>query len=369
MLAIEMLPAGHGDALVVEYGAAGEVHQLLVDVGTVHAYDAVRARLLALPDLRYEAFVITHVDEDHIGGAVGLLDDPDLRHRVRDVWFNGYVHSDRGGDVLGPVDGERLTAAIVNGGYAWNRGFEGPVSPAVGGPIVVPSTGHLPTRDLPGGARVTFLSPSGGKLKRMAKVWRDVVAKAGLTPGAGTDRKARAPKPYAKHVPEPTVEQLADLAARTATDGSAANGASIAFVLEYEGARALLAADAHPRTLTSALERFARERGERRARFDLVKLPHHGSRANVTTGLVEAIDTSCYLVSSNGDTFGHPDDAAIARILASSGAPPRIFCNYDSPRTRRWASLAAKFGGGVVLAEASRPGLRVEAERQGLTPV
>ena len=67
MLAIEMLQGGHGDALVVEYGKGNRVRRLLVDAGTAHAYDAVRKRLLARRDARYDAFVITHVDEDHIG--------------------------------------------------------------------------------------------------------------------------------------------------------------------------------------------------------------------------------------------------------------------------------------------------------------
>src|SRR5688572_16308193 len=104
MLAVEMLPAGHGDALVVEYGSGTATHRLLIDAGTAHAYDKVSARLLDRRDDRYEVFVVTHVDEDHIGGAVRLLEDVNLRHRIKDIWFNGYVHSERGGDVLGPYD-------------------------------------------------------------------------------------------------------------------------------------------------------------------------------------------------------------------------------------------------------------------------
>ncbi len=63
MLRIEMLAAGHGDALVVEYGpSTKDARRLLVDAGTIHSWDAVRARLAAMPHKPYEAFVITHVD-------------------------------------------------------------------------------------------------------------------------------------------------------------------------------------------------------------------------------------------------------------------------------------------------------------------
>ncbi|MGQ0801464.1 MAG: ComEC/Rec2 family competence protein [Pseudomarimonas sp.] len=364
MLAVEMLPAGHGDALVVEYGSGSRMHRLLIDAGTVHSYDDVRARLLERDDSKYEAFVITHVDEDHIGGAIPLLADPDLRHRIDHIWFNGYVHSKRGGDVLGPIDGERLTRAITDGGYQWNAPFGDRVSPAVGGPIVVPSTGDLPCFSLAGGAFVYLLSPSGKKLKRMASQWEKTVIRAGLVPGVGTDRDGRAPKPRGKDVAElPEVlsaAEIEELVKPTDSDSSAANGSSIAFILEFENSRVLLAGDAHPATLVEALSRFARMKDESRVRLDICKLPHHGSRANVTTALVNAIDASRYLISTDGMTFGHPNDAALARIIRTSASPAEIYCNYASARTLGWVPRAAALGATVYVPEKGDTSMRVE---------
>jgi hypothetical protein len=365
VLAIEMLPAGHGDALVVEYGTRAETHRLLIDAGTVHSWDGVRQRLLDMPDKRYEAFVITHVDEDHIGGAVRLLGDRDLRHRINDVWFNGFIHCKRGGNVLGPVDGERLTRAIRDGDYRWNDPFPRRISSAVGGPVVVPSKGALPAFDLPGGAVLHLLSPTGPKLKRMANVWETVVTDAGLVAGAGADRPGNPPKPY--HKPTRALpaslsrQQLTSLAAPTDADGSAANGSSIAFLLEFGGKRILLGADAHPKPLVEALRRFAATTGEARVRIDLCKLPHHGSAANVTTELIEAIDTSDYLVSTNGDTFGHPNDEALARIICSSARPVTIHCNYSTERTIPWIERAAAIGSTVNVPREGAVGIRVAA--------
>lgn len=360
-----MLPAGHGDALVVEYGTRAETHRLLIDAGTVHSWEGVRKRLLEMPDKRYEAFVITHVDEDHIGGAVRLLGDVDLRHRIADVWFNGFVHTKRGGNVLGPIDGERLTRAIANGDYRWNDPFPRRISAAVGGPIVVPSQGAIPAFPLPGRAVLYLLSPTGPKLKRMATVWEKVVTAAGLVTGAGTDKPARPPKPHHKSTPalpaQITRQRLESLAAPTDKDGSPANGSSIAFIVEFGEKRVLLGADAHPQPLVDALRRFAADTGERRVRIDLCKLPHHGSSANVTTELIEVIDTGNYLVSTNGDTFGHPDDEAIARIICSSARPVTIHCNYASERTSPWVARAASVGATVKLPANGAAGLRVVA--------
>jgi beta-lactamase superfamily II metal-dependent hydrolase len=80
MLAIDMLPGGHGDALIVEYGDEPDIQRVLVDGGTVHSWEhAIRPALLKrLPQQRLEAFVVTHVDEDHIGGSLKILKDQDL---------------------------------------------------------------------------------------------------------------------------------------------------------------------------------------------------------------------------------------------------------------------------------------------------
>jgi Metallo-beta-lactamase superfamily len=363
MLAIEMLGAGNGDALVIAYGEGADVRQVLVDGGTANSWDTVRTRLQELPNRAFEALVVTHVDEDHIGGVLQLLHDPDLGYRVRDIWFNGFVHCESGGSVLGPVDGERLTLRIREGPFRWNAPFPNKVSDDVGGPVVVSTRGELPRIELPGGAVVHLLSPTGPKLERMANTWREVVLAAGIVPGEGTPLEARRPPAFRKVVePLPDVltrEVLEELGAPTGSDGAAANGSSIAFIFEYDGQRALLGADAHPGVLVRSLNRFKKSTGESRVRFDLVKLPHHASKSNVTTKLIEAIDAERYLVSTNGDNFGHPDHAALARTILASKRPPTFYCNYRSDLTLPWAERAPAVDATFVLPEPGRIGLRV----------
>jgi hypothetical protein len=336
---------------------------VLVDAGTAHSWDLVRSRLLTMPDRLYEAFVVTHVDEDHIGGSLKLLDDPDLRHRIAEVWFNGFVHCRRGGSVLGPVDGERLTRKIRDGGFRWNEPFARRVARTVGGPAVVPGTGALPSVPLPGGAVLHLLSPSGRKLEVMADEWEKVVVEAGIVPGKGTDLEAR--KPPKRHKPVPALPAMLDRAALEAMsagrprDPSEANGSSIAFLLEFGPKRVLLGADAHEDVLVPALRRFGDTVGEDRVRVDLFKLPHHASKNNVSADLVSAVDCDRYLVSSNGDNFGHPDDAAVARIILGATRPPTFFCNYRSDRTIPWQQRAAEVGATFVLPKEGKAGLRV----------
>lgn len=362
MFSIEMLPAGPGDALIVRYGSRPG-HLLLIDAGPVSSWPDVRKRLVARRDNSYDVFVITHIDEDHVGGALALLDDPDLRHKVPEVWFNGFVHCASGGSILGPVHGEQLTKRIADGGLGWNTGFPGSPTPGTGGPIVAPSAGDLRVIDLPGGARLVLLGPSGPNLKEMATVWEERVVRAGLVPGGGAEGHQGGLTPRPKDVPPlPEVLDAAWLkkqAARRQTDRSEANATSISFVLEYQGKRLLLNGDATADLLTANLKRYGALVGEPRPRIDLVKLPHHGSGANLTRALVETIDSTRYLVSSDGSLHGHPDDSALARLILGSPTDPTFYCNYASARTQPWAARAAEVGASFVLPKPGKAGLSV----------
>jgi hypothetical protein len=124
---------------------------------------------------------------------------------------------------------------------------------------------------------------------------------------------------------------------RTPRDTSVPNGSSIALLVEHRGASIVLGADAYGSVLTEALQGVARARGSETLTVDAMKLPHHGSDANVDAALLEAAPASHYLVSTNGDVFGHPDDAALARVVVGAPAGPSLWFNYRTPRTERWA--------------------------------
>jgi hypothetical protein len=98
--------------------------------------------------------------------------------------------------------------------------------------------------------------------------------------------------------------------------------------------------------LAAGLRAVAAARGLTTLPVDAVKLPHHGSKSNVLASLVAVAPARHYLVSTNGDTFHHPDDAALARVVV--GAPPAatVGFNYRNARTQRWADpdLTARYG-------------------------
>ena len=77
--------------------------------------------------------------------------------------------------------------------------------------------------------------------------------------------------------------------------------------------------------------------------MDLFKLPHHGSKANVTNDLMARIKAKCYVFSSSGEGRSqHPNDQAVARVIAKSSGPRTLAFNYRNKRTELWDAAYLK---------------------------
>ena len=85
-LDIEMLPARHGDAILLGWGVPGDRHHMLVDGGPAPAYPDVAGRLSELGEAGLDLLVLTHIDADHIEGTILLVNDADLKLRIGEVW-------------------------------------------------------------------------------------------------------------------------------------------------------------------------------------------------------------------------------------------------------------------------------------------
>src|SRR5688572_7974472 len=122
MLRIEMLPAGEGDCLWIEYGERESPHRILIDTGTPGTYPALQERIRKVGGpCRFELFVVTHIDEDHIGSAVKLMEDPPEGVSFGDIWFNGYRHLLKATDRLGVKKAQELTLKLDRDELPWNN--------------------------------------------------------------------------------------------------------------------------------------------------------------------------------------------------------------------------------------------------------
>lgn len=331
MFQITMLPANEGDSLLLEYGETGFDHRILIDVGRKKTFDRL-LEAVPKPKRHFELLVISHVDRDHIEGALTLLKDEINGFSFDDIWFNGFRHLDWHGEVedFGGKQGDKLTTTIVARGLPWNKAFGGGPVRIEHGPLV---------KTLPGGMKLTLLSPDRAKLEALLPVWEDECLAAGIDPSLEDATRiaewraeeAEAEKDDIEFFGS-DLEELADTFSKD--DTKPANGSSIAFIAEYDGKKLLCAADAHPTILAQSLAQVGKG-----TPVDLaaMKVSHHGSKGNTNKALLAAIDCRTFLVSTNGHYFDHPNGPAIARLLVKEpGASKHLYFNYDQEHTRVW---------------------------------
>lgn len=332
MFRIEMLPAREGDCLVVTYGDSQAPKRILIDGGRKATYDYLRDYLKALPENErvFELLIVSHVDRDHIEGILNLVDDPQIPVSFRDVWFNGYHHLNDGEfEVFSAVQGEVLTAELVKrakaGEWQWNGWFGDDYKRAA----ALPGDNSLLHIPLDGEMVLTLLSPSRNKLTELIPEWEEKCREAGLV--AGEAAQDPAPEGF-EFFSAIDIDVLAEEPFEA--DHSKPNGSSIAVLAQYGGKKALLAGDSHVDLLEASIEQL--RVSDTPLEIDLFKLPHHGSRKNLSKSLLQSLRCKNYLVSTNGSYFDHPDPVAMSRLIKYGGQDMHIWFNYSSTEALIW---------------------------------
>lgn len=114
-------------------------------------------------------------------------------------------------------------------------------------------------------------------------------------------------------------------------DDSDANGGSIVIVVEAMGKKLLFSGDAFASDLEAVSGECAGEEG-----FVLVKLPHHGSNANMSLSMLEKMNCKNFVISANG-SMDRPAQKTVD-ILGEYGSLHEgvvLYGNYDWGRIKK----------------------------------
>lgn len=332
-LTLDLLPAGHGDALLLTWGPPTERRRMLIDGGPAYAYQDVTRRLESLlAGDPLDLVVLTHVDADHIEGTILLVNDAKLGIHIEELWFNGTGQLD---DLMGPIHGEILGSLLELRDIPWNTAAQARA-------IAAAENGEQPCYPRSGGLRLTVVGPDRATLRRLRDEWLKVCDEHDLTFGSTEDglrelrkrAKLIPDEPYLGQAPTPLMDRL--LKQIVEPDDKIANASSIVLLAEYGEVSILLAGDATPAVLLSAVRALLAARGIDRLPLTAFKLPHHGSARNLTRELVELLPADAYLFSSNGKYYHHPDPECVARILEYGTPGATLVFNYCSERTTIW---------------------------------
>ncbi|WP_133122883.1 MBL fold metallo-hydrolase [Zhengella mangrovi] len=318
---IAVMRAGDGDCILIQCrDYLGSVN-ILVDGGRREAVENLRAFLNTLPekDRKIDLFILTHIDADHIEGALAIARDEQLREIVREVWFNDASRCAAPNAVpLSTRQGDDFANLIAKSGWAWNAKFankavvrsEQPVDVALGA-----------------NTRLRLLGPTIEGLRRLASDW----------PTQEINDLTTSVRPMGAVVmgdsSVPDVETLAS--SSHSEDESTTNGSSIAFVLEHGEIRILVAADSHAEDIVTALRVDNRDQNQR---FDLAFLPHHGADRNTSPGFAQLIESKRWVISTTGARHKHPAPQSIARILKlrPNRLPITLFFNSAHQEAAVW---------------------------------
>ena len=306
MLTVEYLPMQFYDAIFIRYtGEDGSMHNIIVDGGELrqrkYCYiDRIKEKLEVLfgRGEPIDLWVVTHIDNDHIGSLYHFINDKDFFEThcglLKEVWMNyggkGDYEVHRTG-TIGYHGGKELRDLLNEKHVCVKQGV-------LAGYTVTLSD-----------VTITVVAPDEGAMTRYIEWWnnkefKDAVQTAeGLVKGGEWD--------YDKKFKDFNQNQYDE-------DDDVKNNSSIAFVLNYHNHQLLFAADSCSSILANGLKKTKMMK-EGKLKFDLMHIPHHGSCRNSSTLFLMSIDCQQYVITGNGaNRYRLPDKETIARLIAAN---------------------------------------------------
>ena len=267
---------------------------ILVDAGNRHPFIREFSRL-GIPVPKLDMLVITHIDRDHIGGAIPLLRDKDQLSSIKYIIFN-------------EPDNSNLFSPPTIGNSVSGRDGDSLLSLLKGTKIKHFRRVHTKSHDVADQLsrivpKTTFkiLSPDLSALNELLSVWKPEIFKQDNSVSG-------------KIISSP-VGSIRDLAKTIVKmDDSIPNKSSIAFLIEHEHKKFLLLGDAHIDVVCESIRSLGYSKNSP-LHVEFVKLSHHGSYRNISTDFLSLIRADRYIAVSQRAKGTLPDKKTIAMIV------------------------------------------------------
>ena len=316
MIQIHVLPFGKGECfmLVFQGSSEREAHIMVIDSGYARTAQRFKAKLQGLME-QYGGSIwmlLTHIDQDHIGGYRYLFQNPGFREYVRITGF--YYNTVASLQKLEPG----ITSELVNGMDSIPTSTETSAVDAVTLEALLEEKGtrvHTGLQaggeeiSLADGIRMKILSPSPASLSKY-RDWLDNQEDLKTAAEADDYRKP--------------LEEL--WKAAFSSDPSAVNASSLSVLISAYGRTLLFLGDSLAGDVAASLRTLGYSE-DAPLKADVVKLAHHGSRHNTNPKLLRLIQGKYFLFSGDGGR-GCPDKETLARVVRYQENPVFWFA-YD----------------------------------------
>ncbi len=299
---VELLKASYGDCIFININYDGKTFIIMIDGGPAYSYQhKERGRIKAgvLQDKLYELkskgnaidlLIITHVDEDHIGGIKAWFEhDFPTSDFVREIWINDDIEIE---DVTNLQNTSAKAASLIS----MLHENEIPLCDKL-------VTGVTKNYDW---GRIIVLAPSVTDHNVIAHDIEKNLKNAD-NDNYGLSIREILKEDYKRDKVTPE------------------NDASIAILVQLnDGENDLFLGDANIDTVINAIKDD--DRIEKPLHCKWVKISHHGSKNNFDPKLLEYVNADKYIFSTDGSYYGHPDKEVLAQLVDKTDAD--IYFNY-----------------------------------------
>lgn len=315
---INFLKAFNGDCIHISIPNGNKNKNILIDGGMPNTYVTLKSKKgksesgelktliesLSEKEEKIDLLILTHVDEDHIGGILRWFEkDRNALEMIGEVWFNSgrlikenfeqdnEINYDNSleftiedSSETSIAHGVKFEDFIESKNGLWRR-------------EIIKSPDVINFEDV----EFTILSPDESRLKLLLKKWEKEKPESLETSTKETD--------YTMSLKEHIKNDIS-----FEEDKAVHNGSSISFIMSLAGKKVLLLGDAHPSVLIASLADLGFSKNNPLV-VDFVKLSHHGSMFNTNSEFFELLDSKKYIISTNGDKHAHPHKRLLARLI------------------------------------------------------
>lgn len=359
-MGIQMLPAKEGDCIFIQLPCDTGIFRMMIDCGPSICWSEWLYDLFSTmhrKQLYLDLLVITHIDSDHIGGAIQLFQDELLSQVVKEIWYNGLeqILSIEANDITATAadckvyrkltaenstntgDGSEDISAqqgITLSALLHNRNI--PINQALGGQAITATTPKYYVNE---NLSIHILSPRREALDKLllkfqtelnvirmgTKITKHCECQTCFDTLYTTYHEASF---QTKNISYGNTEliKIKDWAEKVVPDdASITNASSITFYIHYFDKKFLFLGDIN----NSEFQKIFSSIQDTPMEFDCIKMPHHGSRKN-SVMILRVLDSHQYLISSDGSKHHHPDKECIAQIVTRDTSNNRmILFNYE----------------------------------------
>lgn len=338
---LHVVQANEGDCMVLECSGA-QPRYALIDGGPKKVYEDHCCGVLqsiAAGGGALDLMVATHVDTDHVIGLLDLL--AELRQQraaeeretiaVKAIWHNTFSQTVGSGGEIESRLAELLSLSSAVGAMTTTRAVlegiqEGHILGVQAALLDVPVNEGFPDRVIRvdtapgpislGDAALRIVGPTATDIEALRRKWEqwldeneDAIASGDFEVAARADKK---------------VENLS----------------SIMFVAEENGRRLLLSGDGLGAHLLNGLGEAGMLAAGGTFHVEVLKVPHHGSNANVTKGFFEKLTADRYVFSANGAN-DNPDFETLKWLVTTvkdQGREVEIIVTNETESTQQLAA-------------------------------